>query len=210
MTGRDAPIRVLVVDDHPVLREGVAAMLENRNDMVLVGEACDGTEALEKYRELRPDVVLMDLQMPGANGFEAIAAICAEAPAAKILVLTTYAGDGQAARALRAGATGYLLKSSLRTEMIDAIKSVDAGRRYIQPEVATGIAAHGPESALSDREIAILREVALGRGNREIGVQLGLSEETIKANLKCIFAKLEVADRTHAVTTALARGILDP
>jgi len=210
MTGRDAPIRVLVVDDHPILREGVAAMLENRDDMVLVGEACDGTEALEKYRELRPDVVLMDLQMPGANGFEAIAAICAEAPAAKILVLTTYAGDGQAARALRAGAIGYLLKSSLRTEMIDAIKKVDEGRRYIQHEVATEIAAHGPESALSDREIAILREVALGRGNREIGVQLGLSEETIKANLKCIFAKLEVADRTHAVTTALARGILDP
>ena len=185
-------------------------MLENRDDMVLVGEACDGTEALEKFRELRPDVVLMDLQMPGANGFEAIAAICAEAPAAKILVLTTYAGDGQAARALRAGAIGYLLKSSLRIEMIDAIKSVDAGRRYIQHEVAAEIATHGPESALSDREVAILREVALGRGNREIGVQLGLSEETIKANLKCIFAKLEVADRTHAVTTALARGILDP
>lgn len=202
-------IRLLVVDDHPVLREGVAAMLENCEDIELVGQASDGSEAIEMSRALLPDVVLMDLQMPGIGGFEAIAAIRVEVPSARILVLTTYGGDGQALRALRAGAQGYLLKSSLRTEMITAIRSVHAGRRHIHREVADEIANHVAGTWLSGREVAVLREVARGHANREIGALLGVTEETVKAHLKSIFAKLEVADRTRAVTVALQRGILD-
>ncbi|WP_442679228.1 response regulator transcription factor [Sphingomonas sp. ASY06-1R] len=209
MADGSACIRLMVVDDHPVLREGVAAMLENCADIQLVGQAGDGAEAIDMFRMLQPDVVLMDLQMPGINGFEAIAAIRAESPDARILVLTTYGGDGQAIRALRAGAQGYLLKSSLRTEMVAAIKSVHAGRRHIHRDVADEIASHVADTNLSEREIAVLREVARGLANRDIGLQLGVAEETIKAHLKNIFVKLDVADRTHAVTRALQRGMID-
>lgn len=205
----DKPIRILVVDDHPLLREGVAAILEDASDMSVVGEAGDGAEAVKQFRILQPDVTLMDLQMPGVNGLAAIMAIRADYPQARILVLTTYAGDVQAVRALKAGATGYLLKSSLRTEMLDAIRNVHRGRRHVQGDVAAEIALHVADEALSERETAVLRHVAVGKANKEIARALSLSEETVKAHLKNIFAKLDVADRTHAVTVAARRGIIE-
>jgi DNA-binding NarL/FixJ family response regulator len=204
-----SPIRILVVDDHPLLREGVSAILEDNIDMVVVGEACDGAEAIARFRELQPDVTLMDLQMPVMNGVEAITKIRADFPDARILVLTTYAGDVQAVRALKAGATGYLLKSSLRTEMLDAIHNVHRGRRHVHRDVAAEIALHVVDESLSDREAEVLRLVAVGKANKEIAHALSLSEETVKAHLKNIFAKLDVADRTHAVTVAARRGIIE-
>lgn len=202
-----ALIRILVVDDHPILREGVAAILENQVDMELVGEARDGAEAVATFRQLLPDVTLMDLQMKGVDGIDAISAIRVDYPKARILVLTTYAGDVQAVRALRAGATGYLLKSSLRSELIDAIRAVHAGRRHLHPEIADAIARHVVDEPLSDREVAVLRLVANGNANKQVARTLGVSEETVKAHLKSVFAKLDVADRTHAITVATQRGI---
>jgi DNA-binding NarL/FixJ family response regulator len=203
------PIRILVVDDHPILREGVASILEDRTDMNLVGEARDGVEAIVRFRELQPDVTLMDLQMPGMSGLEAIKAIRGEQPNARIVVLTTYDGDVQAVRALKAGAMGYLLKSSLRTEMLDAIREVHGGRRYLHRHIADEIALHVVDDALSEREVAVLQLVAVGKANKQVAWELGVSEETVKAHLKAIFAKLDVADRTHAVTVAARRGIIE-
>ena len=205
----DSKISVLVVDDHPVLRDGVAAILENQTDMTMVGEARDGSEAIERFRALRPDVTLMDLQMPGINGVDAITAIRSEHPGARIIVLTTYAGDVQAVRALKAGATGYLLKSSLRTELIDAIRNVHRGQRHVHRDVADEIALHVVDEALTEREIAVLRLVSIGKANKQVASELGLSEETVKGHLKSIFSKLDVADRTHAVTVAARRGIIE-
>jgi DNA-binding NarL/FixJ family response regulator len=205
----DRKIRVLVVDDHPVLRDGVAAALESRDDMLMVGEARNGTEAVERFRVLRPDVTLMDLQMPGMNGVDAIAAIRSDHPDARIIVLTTYTGDVQAVRALKAGAVGYLLKSGLRTELIDAIRDVHRGQRHVHRDVANEIAMHVVDEALTEREIAVLRLVASGQANKQVAVKLGLSEETVKGHLKNIFSKLDVADRTHAVTVAARRGIIE-
>lgn len=202
-------IRVLVVDDHPVLRDGVAAILENQTDMTMVGEARDGHEAVERFRTLRPDVTLMDLQMPGMNGVDAITSIRAEYPSARIIVLTTYAGDVQAVRALKAGATGYLLKSSLRSELIDAIHNVHRGQRHVHRDIADEIALHVVDEALTEREIAVLRLVSIGKANKQVASELGLSEETVKGHLKNIFSKLDVADRTHAVTVAARRGIIE-
>ncbi|MEH0196217.1 response regulator transcription factor [Caulobacter sp. CCNWLY153] len=203
------PIRILVVDDHPILREGVAAILEDRTDMVLVGEARDGVEAIVQFRDLQPDVTLMDLQMPGMGGVEAIKAIRDEHPDARIVVLTTYDGDVQAVRALRAGALGYLLKSSLRTEMLDAIHAVRQGRRYLHRSIADEIAIHVLDDGLSEREVAVLQLVAVGKANKQIARELGISEETVKGYLKTIFTKLNVSDRTHAVTVAARRGIIE-
>ena len=205
----DQKIRILVVDDHPVLRDGVAAILANQADMEMVGEARNGGEAVERFRALRPDVTLMDLQMPGMNGVDAIAAIRSDYPGARIIVLTTYMGDVQAVRALKAGAVGYLLKNSLRTELIDAIRDVHRGQRRVQRDVADEIALHVIDEVLTGREIAILQLVAIGMANKQVASELGLSEETIKGHLKNIFSKLDVADRTHAVTVAARRGIIE-
>lgn len=202
-------IRVLVVDDHPMLREGIVAVIERQADMTVVGEASDGLEAIARFSELHPDVTLMDLQMPGASGFAAIEGIRARAPRAPILVLTTYPGDSQALRALKAGANGYLLKSCIRRELIDAIRAVHAGRRPISAEIAQEIAAHALDERLTDREVAILKLVAEGHPNKQVAWRMQVSTDTVKAHLKNIFAKLDVNDRTQAVIIAARRGYID-
>lgn len=202
-------IRVLTVDDHPLLREGIAAVIEGQPDMVLAGEATNGREAIECYRRLRPDVTLMDLRMPDMNGIEAISAIRAEFPNARIIVLTTYTGDAQALGALKAGASAYLLKNMLRKDLLDTIRTVHAGKRRIPPEIATEIAEHATDDALTEREIEVLRRVAVGNSNKQIAAQLAISEGTVKAHMKSILPKLSARDRTHAVMIAVKRGILD-
>ncbi|RYY42273.1 MAG: response regulator transcription factor [Sphingomonadales bacterium] len=204
----EAAIRVLVVDDHPMLREGIVAVIERQPDMTVVGEASDGAEAVARFAELTPDVTLMDLQMPGSSGFEAIEGIRARSRA-PILVLTTYPGDSQALRALKAGANGYLLKSCIRRELIDAIRAVHAGRRPISAEIAQEIAAHALDERLTEREVAILRLVAEGHPNKQVAWRLQVSTDTVKAHLKNIFAKLDVSDRTQAVIIAARRGYID-
>lgn len=202
-------IRILAVDDHPMLREGIAAAIARQPDMILVGEAVNGREAIEAFRTTRPDVTLMDLQMPEMNGVAAISAIRADFPAARIIVLTTYKGDAQALRALKAGASGYLLKSALRKEMMDAIRAVFAGRSSIPAEIAMQIAEHVAADALSEREVEVLRCVAQGAANKEVAMRLQISEETVKVHMKHILEKLAATDRTHAVTIALSRGIIE-
>lgn len=203
------PIRVLTVDDHPFLRDGVAALLATQDDICLIAEAATGREAIDAFRQHRPDVVLMDLQMPDLGGIDAMLAIREEFPHARFIVLTTYRGDAQVLRAMRAGARGYLLKSTLRNELIDAIRAVHAGRKRIAPDLATELAHHAAEDELSAREIEVLKLIASGNSNKWIGGQLSVSEETIKSHVKNIFAKLGANDRTHAVTIALKRGIID-
>lgn len=202
-------IRILAVDDHPMLREGIAAAIARQPDMILVGEAVNGREAIEAFRTTRPDVTLMDLQMPEMNGVAAISAIRADFPAARIIVLTTYKGDAQALRALKAGASGYLLKSALRKEMMDAIRAVFAGRSSIPAEIAMQIAEHVAADALSEREVEVLRCIAQGAANKEVAMRLRISEETVKVHMKHILEKLAATDRTHAVTIALSRGIIE-
>ena len=201
-------IRVLVVDDHEVLREGIAAILAPEHKLEIVGTASNGLEAVEQHERLRPDVTLMDLQMPVMDGLEAITKIREKTPKARIVALTTYRGDVQAVRALKAGACGYLLKSSLIDDLLTAICTVHAGQRYIPAEIAQEIAYHAAEDQLSAKEVAILELVAEGKANKTIAWELKLSEETIKAHLKNIYSKLSVNDRTQAVTTALRRGII--
>ena len=203
------PIRVMIVDDHPSLRLGIRAIIEGQDDMVLVAEAINGADALDQFRATRPDVTLMDLQMPQVNGVEGIILIRKDYPNARIVVLTTYAGDAQAMRALKAGAVGYLLKSTARKELVDTIRVIHAGRRHIPAEIAQEIAFHASEDGLSEREIAVLVEVAAGKANKEIAWHLSISEDTVKAHMRSIFAKLDVNDRTQAVTAALRRGIIE-
>jgi len=203
-----APIRVLTVDDHALLREGIAAVVQRQPDMQVVGEAGNGAEALAQFGRLVPDITLMDLQMPEMDGIDAIHAIRQLHPLARVLVLTTYKGDVQAWRALKAGAQGYLLKSSLRTDLLDAIRCVHGGGRWLPPEVATELAQHVLDAALTAREVEVLDRVAVGQSNREIGAQLSVTEEAIKARIKSILAKLGARDRTHAVAIALKRGII--
>lgn len=207
-TRTGALIRILTVDDHPMLREGIAAVIGSQPDMQIVGEASNGVEAVERFRELRPDVTLMDLQMPELNGIDALQAIRAQHPDARVIVLTTYAGDVQALKALKSGAAGYLLKNTLRRELLDAIRTVHAGKRHITAEIATEIALHAAQDALSERELDVLTVVAAGKSNKEVARELAVSEDTVKAHLKAIFVKLGVTDRTQAVTLAMRRGII--
>ena len=202
-------IRILTVDDHPLLREGVASMINAEPDMQLVAEADSGAEAIKQFRLHRPDVTLMDLQMPGMNGVDAIRAIRDEFDEARIIVLTTYTGDVQVLQALKAGAAGYLLKSALRTELLNAIRAVHIGQRHVSASIASEIAQHVGEAALSERELEVLRKVAAGNSNKQVAAQLGISEDTAKAHMKNILSKLNANDRTHAVTIAVKRGIID-
>lgn len=207
--GSADPIRILVADDHPILREGVAAIIALQKDMDLAGEAATGVQAVELYETLRPDVVLMDLRMPEITGVEAIEKIRAMHPEARVIVLTTYSGDAKALEAMRAGAAGFLLKSSLRRELLDAIRAVHRGQRHLHPDVAQDIALHAIEESLTTREIEVLQMIAGGHSNKQVAWKLGVAEETIKSNIKSIFAKLRVNDRTHAVTTAAKRGLIE-
>src|SRR6266404_4761381 len=199
-------IRILPVDDHPLLREGIAALVASQSDMKLVAEASTGREALEQFRKHRPDLTLMDVEMPDMNGIEAMIAICAEFPEARIIILTTYTGDVQVLRALKAGARAYLLKSLLRKELLETIRIVNAGQKRMLPQVATELAEHATDDALSSREIEVLRLISGGNANKEIAAQLSISEETVKGHVKSILAKLGANDRTHAVTIGLKRG----
>jgi DNA-binding NarL/FixJ family response regulator len=201
-------IRVLCVDDHPLVRDGIAFALQFQGDLELVGEARTCDEAIAEFQRLRPDVTLMDLQMPGKSGIEALQAIRKEAPKAKVIILTTYSGDVQASRAFKAGAVGYLLKSMLRTELIGTIRDIHAGRKRIPPEIAASLAEHFSVDDLSAREIEVLRSVAAGNSNKIVADNLSISEDTVKGHMKNIMSKLGANDRTHAVLIAMKRGFL--
>lgn len=204
-----APIKVLVVDDHPLLRDGISALIGSQNDVALCGEASSGAEALDRHRELRPDVTLMDLQMPVMNGFDALVAIRSEFADARIIVLTNYRGDVPARALLRAGASGYLLKSGVRGQLLDAIRKVHDGGTYVQSEILEDFEQHPVSEHLSRREIAIMRMVAQGLTNKEIARGIGVSTETVKVALKNVFFKLDANDRTQAAITAARRGFLE-
>jgi len=201
-------IKVFAVDDHPLLREGIAAVIQGEPDMVLVAEATNGQEAIESFRLHRPDVTLMDIQMPGMDGVDTMNAIRSEFPGSRFIILTTYQGDVQALRAIRAGAAGYLLKNMLRKDLLDTIRVVNNGKRVIPPAIAANLAEHLADDALSDREIDVLRSVAAGNSNKLIAEQLSISEATVKGHMKSILSKLGANDRTHAVTIALNRGFI--
>jgi DNA-binding NarL/FixJ family response regulator len=202
-------IKILVVDDHPFLREGIVGAINSQTDMVLIGQASNGQEAVEQFRLFRPDVTLMDLQMPMMSGTDAIAAIRNEFPGARIVVLTAYKGDIQALRAFKAGAVGYLLKNMLRKELLDTIRIVDSGRRRIPPEIARELGEHVIDDELSEREIEVLKLIAAGTSNKIIAAELSLAETTVKTHVQNILLKLGANDRTHAVTIALKRGYID-
>jgi DNA-binding NarL/FixJ family response regulator len=209
MSGDSSPIRVLAVDDHQLIRAGIATLLLTESDIALVGEATNGREAIAKFRECRPDVTLMDLQMPETDGFDAIITIRNEFPEARIIVLTTYAGDVQAIRAIKAGAQAYLLKSLLYKELLQTIRTVHAGRRAIAPAIAAQIAEHSGEESLTPKETEVLRLIAVGNANKQIAAHLSITEETVKSRVKNILDKLGANDRTHAVTIGLKRGIIE-
>jgi DNA-binding NarL/FixJ family response regulator len=209
MSTASGMIRLLTVDDHPLLRDGIAAMIANQPDMDLVAEAATGAEGIEKFRAFQPDVTLMDLRLPDMSGTDSILTIREEFPSARIIVLTTYNGDIQAGRALKAGAYGYLLKSMVRKELLETIRAVHTGRRRIPAEIANGMAEHAIDDVLTNREIEVLKEVAAGNSNKIVASNLSITEDTVKAHMKNVLAKLSANDRTHAVMIAMKRGFLD-
>lgn len=209
MSGPSNPIRILSVDDHALLRGGIAALVANESDMQLVGECANGREAIQQFRAHRPDITLMDLQMPEMNGLDAIIAIRAEFPDARIIVLTTYAGDVQALRALQAGARAYLLKNSVHKELLDTIRAVHAGKKTLSPEVSYELAEHATDDALTKAEIDVLRLIAGGKANKQIADQLSVTEDTVKGRVKNILSKLGADDRTHAAMIGIKRGIIE-
>lgn len=209
MSSEAGPIRILAVDDHPIVREGIAGLIAIQSDMVLAGEACDGREAIQQFRTLRPDVTLMDLQMPEMNGLEALIALRNEFPDAKVIMLTTYKSDAQIIRALKAGAQGYLLKNALHKELLATIRAAYAGKKTLSPEASLEIAEHVTDDALTPAEISVLRLIAAGNANKQIADELSTTEESVKSRVKSILSKLGANDRTHATTIALKRGIIE-
>jgi len=206
---KQLPIQVLIADDHPLMREGIAAVIGSESDMRVVGQAGDGREALEQYRLLRPHVTLLDLQMPTMSGLEAVQAIRAEFPNACLAILTTFSGDARATQAIKAGAQGYLLKSALRRELTDAIRTLAAGHRYFPAQIAAELANHLGQESLTPRELQVLELIARGSANKRIGATLGLSEDTVKGHLRSIMDKLGASNRTHAVTIGIERGFIE-
>jgi DNA-binding NarL/FixJ family response regulator len=205
----NSPIRILLADDHPLLRDGVAGLIADQSDMELVGEASTGLEAIDQFRKHRPDVTLLDLQMPELGGIDAIKTIREESPEARIIILSTYKGDAQVLSALRSGAQAYLLKSTLRRELLDAIRAVYNGQKRIPPDVAAQLAEHAADEPLTSRELEVLGLIAAGKANKLIASDLAITEETVKGHVKNILSKLGASDRTHAVTIALKRGIIE-
>ena len=204
-----APIRILAVDDHPVVRQGIAGMLALETDMNLIAQASNGREAIQQFRTHRPDITLMDLQMPEMNGLDALIAIRNEYPDAKVIMLTTYTGDAQILRALKAGAWGYLLKSTLHRDLLHTIRSVYEGKKALSPEVSYEVAEHGTDEALTPREVDVLRLIAAGNSNKRVADKLSIGEASVKSHVENILSKLGANDRTHAVTIALKRGIIE-
>jgi DNA-binding NarL/FixJ family response regulator len=202
-------IRILAVDDHPILRQGIAGLIADESDMTLVAEAANGREAIQQFRTHQPDITLMDLQMPEMNGLDAMLAIRGEFPEARIIMLTTYTGDVQARRALQAGARAYLLKNSLHKELLDTIRAVHAGRKTLSPEISFQLAEHSAEESLSAAEVRVLGLIAEGNSNKEIAARLSLTEDAVKGQVRNILAKLGANDRTQAVTIAVKRGIIE-
>jgi DNA-binding NarL/FixJ family response regulator len=202
-------IRILAVDDHPIFRRGIIGFLADQPDLQLVAEASNGKEAIQLYRAHRPDITLMDLQMPEMNGLDAVIAICGEFPEAKIIVLTTYTGDVQVLRALKAGARAYLLKNLLHKELLDTIRAVHAGRKALSPEASFELAEHATDDALTNSEVEVLRLIAAGNANKQIADRLSITEDTVKGRVKNILSKLNATDRTHAATIGLKRGIIE-
>lgn len=202
-------IRILTVDDHALLRKGIAALVNAEPDMKLVGEASNGQEAIEKFRQYRPDITLMDLQLPDLDGTEVMIRIQSEFPQARVVVLTTYTGDVQVLRALRAGARGYILKGHVHRELLETIRAVHAGQKRIPPDVAEQLAEHAADDQLTQREIDVLRLIAAGNSNKLIADQLSIGEATVKSHVTNILSKLGANDRAHAVTIGLTRGIIE-
>jgi DNA-binding NarL/FixJ family response regulator len=202
-------IRVLVVDDHPVVRQGIAGLIATQSDLRLVAEAATGREAIQQFRAHRPDVTLMDLQLPEMGGLDAIMAIRGEFPEAHVVVLTTYVGDVQALRALKAGARAYLLKNTLHKELLETIRAVHAGKKWLSPEISFQLAEHATDEFLTPAEIRVLRLIAAGDANKEIAAKLSLSEDTVKGQVRNILSKLGAKDRTHAAMIGLKRGIIE-
>ena len=209
MSADPRPVRIMTVDDHALFRQGIAALLTTQPDMTLVAEASNGLKAIEKFREHRPDITLMDLQMPDMNGLDAMVAIRGEFPDARIIVLTTYIGDAQVLRAMNAGARAYLLKTLLDTELLETIRAVQAGRRRLSAEASYELAEHATDDPLTPGEVEVLRLIAAGNANKQIADRLSVSEDTVKARVKNILAKLDASDRTHAAMIGIRRGIIE-